>query len=264
VLCLAILIFHCFIHFCTIGNKRAGLISALVDLHKTQCFFSLSISTAIFAIVYAGTIGAWTLQSLWNTYMMMREVALCGVVPVVIIFFQLEISGQLEESWYMILLTCFTIIVAGLAAIWPYDVASGFTSLTTHTPLAMQWCSSHHPAMMCLDNSTARYTGMGFNSWTITIVSLCGLVCAGVLFRHVMISAHMITRLSPANAQARYTRTITTAVIVVLGLPLARYMAYLAMMSKLVNTGDWGFGQIVALTLWVPSLIELVAVLGKF
>lgn len=195
---------------------------------------------------------------------MMREIALCGVVPVTITFFQLELSGQLEESWYMIILSVITIVAASVAAIWPYDVRAGYEHLTMHPPLVMLWCSNTHPATYCLDDNLARVSGISIDWWNIALVAPCAILGTGIVIRHCCILVGKSTWMGQFY-QDHKTLANSAAVIIgiVLCLPLANYGYYLGTLARQVNKDDWGFGQIVAITLWVPILIEFAAIFGE-
>ena len=252
-----ILILPCFIA----TDKKAGLITALVDFHKAQCFFSLAISIAVFLIVNKGTVGAWTMQSLWNTYQMMRTAALCGVVPVVTTLYQLDLAGQLDGQWYMIILSIVTFLAASFASNWRFNVGAGYDNLNSLSPYKMVWCSDTNPAMYCLDDTKAQYTGMGANIWNIVLVVVCGSIFIGILVRHGM-QQKIAELLSKNSWISRYLIAGKSLISIFLLLCLIRYGLSLGIIGRKVNEKDWGFGQIVALTLWVPILIEIAPVLG--
>lgn len=219
----------------------------------------MAIAIAIFAIVCTGTIGAWTLESLWRTYRMMREVALGGVVPITITLVQLWIADQL--SWYLIILSALTIIISAVASFVSLSVHKGYENLAQNAPLTMERCSNHHPAEWCLADRSAHVKGLATNSWGIVAVVLCATTVGLLWIWH-----YCDTRPHPSPPLQRFadrhpkvfTRT-RIAICSILLAPLGIYMCLLARpeISKRLNLSDWGFGQIVAVLAWVAPSIEL-------
>lgn len=201
------------------------------------------------------------MQSLWNTYQMMRTAALCGVVPVVTTLYHLELAGQLDGQWYMIILSIVTFLLASFASNWRFNVGAGYDNLNSLAPYKMVPCSDTNPAMYCLDYAKAQYTGMGANIWNIVLVVVCGSILIGILVRHGM-QQKIAELLSKNSWISKYLIAFRSLISIFLLLCLMRYGLSLGMIGRKVNKGDWGFGQIVALTLWVPILIEIAPVLG--
>ena len=140
------------------------LATALTDFQKAQCFYMLATNVAALVVVKRGQLGPVTLQQIFNTYVFIKVVAICGYLPVTFVLFTLHIIGML--SWYLLLLSSFSVIssMGTLGIIGAFDPSpANIRDLTDeYSSGGPESCGGKKPGAFCLSmgrlNSTETLT----------------------------------------------------------------------------------------------------------
>ena len=127
--------------------------SGLVEFHKAQCFFILTIATAALVAVRQGSLNEDTisLQGIFNNYSLIGTISIGGFLPVTFILLTLH-SAEIQ-SWYLLTLSIFAVV---LSAITMFSVGDFHLSpadlqkLTEATTSQYPNCGSRDPTTFCL------------------------------------------------------------------------------------------------------------------
>ena len=139
--------------------RLAALTSALVDFHKTQCFFVLAINIAAQVDRAKGGLQPQSLQQLYNTWVLIKSVSIGGYLPVTFTLFTLHLVDVV--SWYLLSLTICTasVSIATLVTIGnfnPSDADIGSVSLASSTNGTTS-CGGRSPGAWCYRPGSTNY-----------------------------------------------------------------------------------------------------------
>ena len=259
------------------------LIPALVEFHKTQCFFMFAVQVSAMASMKARLFEATSLQQLQNNYCVITVLAFGGFVPITFILFELRTLHQ--KSWYMLFLSALSV---GMSAA-TYYTARNFelsgkdisTQGTTYTG-----CGLANPTTFCLTNGCEKYgshTGLGQEG--AFILSL--LVILVFFLEHCHVERWPGFKTVWQMFSSRFGKTGKEILFGCLGIIVVifhfvffgEYLQDLSVFARysignvkyknygavaLFNSYDWSFGQIVALVVWLPPICEYIVLeLGR-
>ena len=258
------------------------LTRALDSFQKAQCWFMLATNIAGLIVEKSGGLDPDSLQQLYNTYVLIKVIAIGGFLPITFTLLNLHMIRKL--SWYPIALSIATIAVAiatlksGNASFTPTtDDFASITSSLTQEPVDA--CGSQNLVPLCY--SPRRDDSFGFNasssgSSADDILIFCLITLAIILIDHFCRSAddrqqrlnrRILKRLGVDPSKALFPHA---GKILRYGTPafhfiffwLYIYCFYLYaedlnwFASNNVYDRAWGFGQIVAVTVWLPTLFD--------
>lgn len=259
------------------ADQREKLITGLVEFHKTQCFFSITLQIASLAsgIVF----GSNTL----NTVMLL-PVSTNGILPITFTFFLLLRYGQ--RSRYLSLLTAVSWILATIV-FWPlryhisahddidreYNMYKQFmTGLS-----ASRACGSGSVQSVCttLKPSLPIKSALDTLGPSPVLWSWSSAYLVYLFLRHYWPKDWYPTQRIAFNSSTHYRKLSDATGMVtrpafkdlvywsvsLLFLTCFAYQFYLFSTNlalDIINLEDWGFGQVVAITIWIPPLLEYV------
>lgn len=260
-----------------------ALTSALVGFHKAQCWFMLATNAAGLIVEASGGLEPDSLQQLYNTYVFIKVIAIGGYLPITFTLLNLHMIKQL--SWYPITLSITTIAVAittlklGNSAFTP--TVEDFDSITSTTtqggPLS---CGLQNLAPLCFsvrnDDNHIGFNANSSGSSANDILALCLVTLVLIVLDHFCrsddpkqrkINRHILTKLGiapskPLFAHAGTVLRVGTAAFHFVFFWLYVYCFYIFGLdldwfaSYNIYDPSWGFGQIVAIAVWLPTLFD--------
>ncbi|KAJ5727761.1 hypothetical protein N7493_005581 [Penicillium malachiteum] len=272
-------------------TQRENLITGLVELHKQQCFFgiSLQIATLFSGIFRVSLLDCFTLLPL----------ATNSILP--LIFGMLVLTRYGRHSAYLLILTLATWVVASItfwtlyhylpssnAGTGPeYGIQAQFITELSKIPS----CGGYSAQSVCPSTTGFPPTDIAYSALLLSplIWTWCSVCFACLLIQQAWTKAPIwqriklksfavlrpfcryisrfqallyINRLSKINANGAFYWATTT---IFLGFFVYQiYLFWTILDLKVVDLHSWGFGQIVAVTAWLPPVIEyLYLQLGK-
>ncbi|KAL8853413.1 MAG: hypothetical protein Q9221_001730 [Calogaya cf. arnoldii] len=279
-------------------HRVPNLISSLFEFQKAQCFFMIAVQAAAIIIAKRGGFEAKTLQQLSNSYSAITLVAICGYLPVV--FTLLNLHGAGQSSWYIIVLSTITVVIAGTTAFTTKRFAPSPNDLVDLHNVTGSWasCGIRNPTTFCLSHHTVdpfNFSGGAKHIFIFCIIVLSFLVLDKFRSSRTLLPTKATTR------ELRYPRRVNTAFLkqrattglstlsrltvfptyysnldlktkriinnIIYGcvwiLFLFFYCRAVFLLSRWINQqsgvigpSKWAFGQIVGITVWIPSLIQ--------
>ena len=259
-----------------------ALTSALVGFHKAQCWFMLATNIAGLIVKKSGGLDPDSLQQLYNTYVFIKVIAIGGFLPITFSLLNLHMIQKL--SWYPITLSIATIAVAiatlksGGSSFTPTtDDFESITSKLSQEPV--DFCGSQNLLPLCY--YPRRDDSFGFNassngSSADDILIFCLITLAIILIDHFCrsddekqqrLNRRLLKRLGVDPSKALFPHAVT---VLRYGTPafhfvffwLYIYCFYLFaedlnwFAANDVYDPGWGFGQIVAVAVWLPTLFD--------
>ena len=275
------------------------MVTALVEFHKAQCYFSSVIQITALALFRESTVAmrgsdsgssADQFNDLFDTSILI-VLATSGLIPVSLILACIMRYGR--HSWYLLTLSLITTVLATATLIASYyythaygkpyeqyqnDLFDPFD--TTNAYDGGVSCNLDGPLektifSLCGNSRLANNflpTGLIDNGWTWIVWANCiiwlflglGIKCYNlkVFARHRQNLTQFGTKISFIKCIIRISRTYTTWITVSV-IPWSLCIAgqvylFSAFLEHSVISYEWSFGQIIAVTVWLPSLVEYV------
>lgn len=291
-----------------VGSRRksvhAALVTALVDFHKVQCFFSSTIQiTALLLFHEAQKNSALNSKAIRSTFQdffdtsILVVLASSGIVPIGVTLACINRYGR--QSWYLLTLSLVTMVLATATLACSYAYAHEYG-----IPYDVYSSNMQNPYLYN-DN---KYINMNATSTTCnirgsvghTLNPLCGswslgnnaigasaynnywmwLVCANcIMWLPICAVKHWYSRCNYSKPRswslagisashswvARLSQGLATfrawALFSCISWSLcfgSQYYLFSIYFSHSVISQQWSFGQIIAVTVWVPSVVEYV------
>lgn len=260
-----------------------ALIAALVAFQKAQCFFMLATNIAGFVIEQSGGLAPQSLQQLYNTYIFIKVIAIGGFLPITFTLLNLHIIKQL--SWYLLTLSIMTIAVATTtltirnSSFMPTqeDFDQIMAAASQGGPSS---CASQNLAPSCFNpQKDGNYFGFGSSSngdGANAILVFCLITLAVIVADHFCrsddpnqqnINRWILESLGIATSKPLFPHASTilhfgTAAFHFIFFWLYIYCFYIFggdldwFSSNNIYDPSWGFGQIVAILVWAPTLCD--------
>ena len=260
-----------------------ALATAIVDFQKAQCFFMLATNIAGLIVEKSGGLAPESLQQLYNTYVFIKVNAIGGYLPITFTLLNLHMIKQL--SWYLVSLSIVTVAVA-TTALTVKNTAFMPTSEDYEdiTSLASQGgpssCASQNLLPWCY-NPRRNGNYFGFNasssgSGANDILVFCLVILAIIIVDHFCrsddpdqrnLNRRILTKLGiptskPLFPHARTVLRVGTNAFYFVFFWLYIYCFYIYgvdlewFRANKIYDPAWGFGQIVAILVWAPTLCD--------
>jgi hypothetical protein len=276
-----------------IFRQREMLVTGLIEFHKTQCFFASTIQCA--ALAY----GLYSTNFL--TVFLVIPLATNGIVPVVFGFLLIKRFGH--SSVYLTTLTCITCLLSTLVywslythvikVNWNYSEYDVYQSIMFILSSNDQ-CGGFSALTACPEDMVLgedkifrgadriRFYTIGLWTWsTFVLFILVGRQIFDWFLKRPDDNAwgeraRNMRRIARQDRAAIITSplrallsgdgifwTTTLVFVAIMGLQLA--LLYISAGIEFFDGRNWSFGQIVAVAIWVPPLVEYLWVqLSKF
>jgi len=278
-------------------ETEAAIVSTLLDFQRAQCFFTLATGIASFTTIHYGNVDLWSIQAVVMTYGMIQTAAVSGILPVTLSLLQLQLLGQMSWyilSWSFVTVLLNSVLVyltySTKAAFDNMDEASPMTILWCSSIHPGKWCydqsSVQHQSLwqgvrmgiaIACDVTflaiTLYETYYNFNLFS-AVQWLWETIDIGSVFRRTdseqSVPEHN-TPSPPRQKPSRRDREVPEDITWVgwglrwvsgffLSLGVIAYGILLAnpALDRQISVHEWGFAQVVALTIWIPSIIEYI------
>ena len=266
--------------------------SALVEFQKAQCFFMLAIRFAAETAVRTGSLGSDNLQGLYNNYALIGNLSITGFLPITFILLCLHTAGM--RSWFVTGLSTCTVIVSGVTLFTTGNFnpsqrdQNNFAAQRTNITA----CGSFDPTTYCLDLTNFQNAASWdfFSGGAVTLLFSLLILVFIILDQFKILSYQFSKRiinqlsnilkafLSTLRNQDKYgisSRYFPFDInsygrfiqVVVNFRNLAFWSFYLLLFGDFLSnftfntpsaqiSPEWGFGQIVAITIWAAPLFE--------
>ncbi|KXS95865.1 hypothetical protein AC578_7873 [Pseudocercospora eumusae] len=258
------------------SHQGAALISGLFEFQQAQSYFALTLNgTAIGALCSNGAMfEVQSLQQMRLTVNLLGDVAATAIICLTFGLYMLHAENK--RTWYVTFLSLIAILVS--FATW---ILTCLPLRDLHqvnpTGFDLPACGNRSPATFCLNQSTSK---------SITSEAVCIAICmlTTILMmvrqcrthpfpspRTSITSPTFLGRTSThATTSSRARRLLQEQTAVVFGWRLEIAELILATMAitmlvQLIMNGDmiamrekvqWTFAQLIAVTIWAPSIIE--------
>ena len=91
-------------------NRLASLKAGLVELHKSQCFFTIALNIAAIKIFKRGGLDPQTLEQIYDNWLFVQNIAISGYLPITFTLLNLNLLHKI--SWYLVFLSCVSIALS--------------------------------------------------------------------------------------------------------------------------------------------------------
>ena len=267
------------------------IVAATVDFHKAQCYFSSTIQiTAL--ILYSQTIRAYA-KAFGRKYYTDEQYDLTDIADLAALAFTALLPNGLtllciarygRQSWYLITLSFITMVLG--TATWAMSIQSVKTERDYLMRTAPYWefqsyidvdkcsidgnyssilfalCGSKYTERILSGARTFRHGQTYFASvafyiaYVVSVFSILACVCMKLApyFR----SKRLFTRriISIAKKRTTHTSLMILALILWPFCFASQFYYYYTYFQQGYVSKFWSFGQIIAVSVWIPSLVE--------
>ncbi len=265
------------------GEYFKALRKALEDFQKAQCFFMLATNIASIIAEKSGGLEPTSLQQLYDTYVLIKVIAIGGYLPITFTLLNLHMIKRL--SWYLLTLSIVTTAVATTTlksgnatfAPTPEDFSQIEDAAAQPGPSS---CGYHNLVPWCY-NARQKGNYFGFNSSSsgsgandILVVCLITLVvividhfCRSDDQRQRNLNGWILKKLRIAPSRPLFPHAGTVLRLGTVAFHFIFFWLYIYCFyvfgvdldwfrtSKLYDP-TWTFGQIVAILVWAPTLCD--------
>ena len=261
------------------SRKLAAVLAALVEFQKAQCFFLLTIDTAtLMATGTASAVAARSWQQLSDDIKFMRLVPQLGAITTTSVNYSLHAHRKL--SWYIFNLSQITLLLSTIT--W---IRIQRWRPSTLTPDYVTSCGTS-PATYCLDPDYTNYLSPTGSEWSLSggssILLFCYFASIGLLYTWAQFKitrndvqtrttlydwtrrslGPRVSNRTPHLTLARNLIELATTWLVQIilaiwmGILLVTNFRFGTTTTSSASESAWGFGQIIAVTVWVPVVID--------
>ena len=244
------------------------LLSALIEFHKAQCFFAIAVEVAAQILAPVGLLGVSNLGQLYTNYEFIRITSVNGSLPVTFTLLFLRRAGI--RSWYLFTLsTCAVALSAatyfGIDALEfnLYSDPNGL-DLPSTTPPLIESCGGINPSAWCdtgiSNNGQFSNPTIGFGSLSTSIIVLSMMFLDQCGFDEIPLVQRVWSRVTGLKGKRRFNAITGLFFLVWVNYFIWIGSTYTYLLSfaqaGAIDKSTWGFGQIVAVTIWVPCVFE--------
>lgn len=263
-------------------RQVASLVASLVEFQKTQVFFIITVEVAVLIALYNGKyVNASSWQQWWNNVSFMQDIGYSGLEPVVFGMFLLRKADKL--SWYVtvastccVFVSTFTIVKSGEATIQPRQI---------NNEISLDACQGQAPIQHCLEDRSSQGLNVSAQHWVVSPFILGFMILEKIANDRPIMErlsrCHPIAVLkvkwqavrSPKIAQRLQDVKEHMLMIIVplielwfvvnISRMIMKYILWLPVGSTTRTNGTWPLGQIIAVAVWVPVIVELIYLLAR-
>lgn len=260
-----------------------ALTAALVNFQKAQCFFMLATNIASLIIEKNGGSEPGSLQQLYNTYVFIKVIAIGGFLPITFTLLNLHMIKQL--SWYLLTMSIVTVAVATTALTLkdsafmptPDDFAQITLAASQGGPAS---CASQNLVAWCYnpqrDNNYFGFNSSSSGDGANDILVVCLVTLAIIVVDHFCrsddpdqrkINRRILAKLGIATSRPLFPHASTVLRFGTVAFHFIFFWLYIYCFYLFGGDLDWfsyykiydpswGFGQIVAILVWAPTLSD--------
>ena len=247
----------------TNGQDQSHLalwLNAISEFHKAQCYYSIALQVASFMALFSNGSGNRNQED--EAFLLL--VAADGLAPVAITFYTLALLEQIN-SYHVIL----SLLSALLASIIGFCIVTKYPSQGVfsggHWPVV---CGGQTPQGICNRALDLKYN-YSPNQWftaAAVLLDLLILVITGwYVLAQVMKSQRSRQSRDFVHGNKRLHLLMTAflhggAMFILLSCSVVELFFFVQLFShdSIMDHQEWGFGQIVGITIWTAIIIDLV------
>lgn len=265
------------------SNQVAVLKSSTVDFQEAQCFLMLACQAAAFATLrtQGEFLEAKSIQMLYNNFALLSLIAVGGTLPVTFVLFFQHTVGM--RSLFNLTLSGITIFTS-VAALFnvPEKTTQEFLQPLTDTSRLDKCGYNVPPVAYCV--LPGGFDGVSELNRTLLLrqaTAYCIFIYCGVLILHISAlglpyllprmtskaknshsgastAMETIDRYMPARWLSRAKFAAVLDLDIAFLVFLVQYLQRFSMLLEVgaIDTQAWGFGQIIAVTVWFQVLIK--------
>ena len=244
----------------TISTQREIFVTALNDFHGAQCYFSSTIQIAALVLFHqaqqssqgpSGTIDI--------TANVLVVLAATGLVPIIVTLTCITRLGRL--SWYLLLLSCVTMTLATATLAASHMMITNFgIEYVTARDYSPAWAVT---LALCGTNSRDGNNIEDLNCpskilwavWAICMLRLLMLLVKKLQLARRIRKSPILERLGLFSDRKDFHLAFSG--LLLFGFAVQLYLSSLYFKDDLISS-SWTFGQIIAITVWAPSLFEFI------
>lgn len=257
-------------HFSSSRNV-AILVSTLADFQKAQCILWLAIAVATLTGSHGSgqTLGATSLANLAANTEVLKTVCMCGCSFTVFGLYCLRLASK--RSLYVLCLSSLTWFISVLA--WALIDNGNYYELDPQANTSsLQGCNHVTPTRFCLgtEGNDPIYRFRSWNGkvipYTIALTTICMAFLFGDMYVYWKLSRSIVcedicvrdSTLSTSKIRAPPALCIEILFEICFVALLCCLISLLALVFKESDHGQWSFGQILAVTIWIPIMLEWI------
>lgn len=249
----------------------------LIEFQEAQCFFMVACQAAILgAKKFNGLFESTTLRSLWANNGAAGLVSSAGILPVVLGMWSLQ-KRRMLDPW-IFFLSAGTVIVSECALYWtrkppkpdqlvPIEYDKWPTTCGGHTP-PLVWCDN--PSFYVYERVPLLFFWYYLNPFCLTVFGLIVIMWFVPYVDKVkFIKQNVLARLRPSQQffdskwwswirRLPGLLTFLVEIIFTLVLIIDAECFYLFNDLRVIDWNEWSFGQIVAITIWMPVISKYI------
>ena len=247
-----------------LGNKKSHSklwIFAVGEFHKLQCYYAIALLIASFVALY-GRNDAGRAQ-LDDVFLML--ISANGLIPVSLTFYTLMLLRRTTP--YHIVLTIMSALLASTTGFWIVGNYSLDQPITSE-----QWpdtCGALSPQYICGGYKFEMNDAYDPQIFFTVAATLCDILILYLVVWYTLIRfkneylARLKERLLPKGSRTlRLVKAVlhTLAVIILLACTTMEVFFFVKLLFNkytITDLHDWGFGQIVGITVWVAVIVDL-------
>lgn len=251
------------------SNHDLVLKSMLVEFQEAQCFFMIACQAASLAANNNRSILSPTnMVMVWADEALSGMIGAAGIYPIVLGLWTLQ-KMHMCSPWIFFLSTV-TLIISEVVTYF----SATFPSIDELTPLGGGWpgsCGDHPPPLIYCGNPGFLVFASAVEVFLLMLNPICLTVYGIVLIlwirpyaKKILLSKKVLD--SPSSFYVRVKRILSsewlkwvdhilTTMIDLMNLGSAGMYVYCfsgMYKSGFISWGNWGFGQLIALTMWAP------------
>lgn len=256
-------------------KQLSNLNAVMVDFHKAQCFFTIAINIAAVKVSVSSDANVGNFQMLYKTHTFLQTIAIGSYLPITFTLLNLHLVNK--TFWYLAILSLISLTFGatslGILSAFKVTAAQGEQLNHAFQEGGPRECSVKQPWVYCdvQYNQVPRYP----YAWGIGILGACESIiliiildklnvwrkCSKRLWKSDKAASKLsgnATKTQPVSLLCEVLRFGSGVVLIgVLCWLLVVHMGFLKMFANLKDSNNnWGFGQVVALLVWVPCLCE--------
>lgn len=242
------------------------LITSLADFQKGQCIFWLSIDVAVLLGISGAvdTLEATSVADFRANQISLQVICVGAYTCTVFGLYCLHLVRK--RSWYVFALSFITAIVSVIAWVATYTAAMNRIQPDDIDSSLQNYCGPFKPQTYC--TTTDSYNKISHDQFDSILVGsggicllvlLCDMIIHNTRYRTSSLARRLCTCERTPPRWLLYLRSTLRFTMEMLSIILS-VILFQALIGIAFGTGSgkpkWGFGQILALTIWIPILLE--------
>lgn len=234
-----------------------SVLATLVEFHKTQCFLATAVSVASLMILYPGSSRPVT----WADQATLSIAGGIGILPVTFTYYVLALFNSKRKSWYIFGLSAISWTLGFAVSLSPKMISLLYISDNNsfYNGGVPDSCGGTSPLNLCVE---PWERDIDIDMVYIFAYPSCVPMMIGLTIWQCKSNPNFAAKASRSSVKLfgshsrRWFKAMHTLALITFAVNFLIFTSGIVMLfvQGAVNN-DWKFGQIIALTLWLPTLI---------